>query len=205
MLTAILIGGGYVAVRAVRDAASDAIPSISLPEIERPEAPAPTQSVDYSREPFAKGSMFRAGNLAAAIRRAKAKAPAGARAVSVSVFPGYAVVTFKRRSGDARSVTTWADGRVNTSDAGSATGRQTFSLGDLPLSPMVRYVRSRAQALGGGARGPYAVTIGTTTTSFVNGQVRITTRPATGWLIGFEGVPQSKRTVQIDLRGKRLR
>lgn len=204
-VTLAVVAGGAAAIRAVGNAAGDAVTSISIPANGNPTAPPTVSTTDFDRTPFAQGSMFRGSNLERALRRAANSAPAGARAAGLSVFPGYAVVTFKRRSGDVTMVSAWADGRITRTDAGSAAGRRTFSLSGLPLSPMIRYVRARDRALGKRARGPYAVLTEKTTTSISGGQVKITTRPASGWLIGFEGVPQSKRTAQIDLRGKRVR
>lgn len=204
-VTLAVVAGGAAAIRAIGNAANDAVSSISIPTPGQSQSQASTSTADFDRTPFAEGSMFRGNNLQRALKRASKSAPAGARSVGLSVFPGYTVVTFKRRSGDATMVSVWADGRVNRTDAGTATGRRTFSLSGLPLSPMVSYVRARKQALGKGARDPYAVVIDRTTTSISGGQVKITTRPAAGWLIGFEGVPQSKRTAQIDLRGNRVR
>lgn len=204
-LVVMIVAGARAIIGEVRDAANDA--SSSIANLSPGQAGASTSSAntDFQRTPFAAGSMFRGDNLARALRRAAGNAPAGARAAGLSVFPGYAVVTFKRRSGDATMVSVWAGGRVNRTDAGTAAGRRTFALSSIPLAPMVRYVRARSHALGKRARDPYAVLTDRTTTSISGGQVKITTRPAAGWLIGFEGVPQSKRTAQINLRGARVR
>lgn len=202
---------GILIFRSAKDTVGDVSSSIS--ELSRtvgsqqpPQEPAArTPEVDYDRTPFGRGSMFRAGNLARAVDRAQDAAPAGARAAGMSVFPGYVVVTFKRRNGSGTMVSVWAGGRVSAIGGSAATGRKTFSLSSIPLSPMVRYVRARARALGPGARGPYAVLTDLTTTSVNGTQVKITTRTAAAWLIGFEGVADAQRAVRIDLQGRRIR
>ncbi len=214
LLRLVVIGlfltAGFLIVRSAGDVIGDVSSSVSdLTEtVGTPEPTAPGQaavSADYSRTPFAKGSMFRGDNLARATARAQKAAPPGARAVGMSVFPGYVVVTFKRRNGAATTVTAWAGGRTVATDTGAVAGHSTFPLSRLPLQPMVRYVRARDKALGRHARGPYAVLTDIVTTTFARGQVKVSTRPAAGWLIGFEGVRTDQRTVRIDLHGRRVR